>query len=268
MAMRDHSQMLSPHPRRPSDGVAPMPRTIKTTKAAQNATGRRAGQPIQGSLWPGLARDSSRAATSEATAVSTSSSAPVTTALWHGRRRPRGHPAGRADCREDGERESQGRHHRAEPGGAARRRRYAAACARTALNLFEDEHPQDLRPREAIETAEAFAVGGKRVAALRTAAWAAHRAAREAGSPQAQDAARAAADAAASAYLHPLADAQQVKHVLGSAAHTPPGTGTGRWRLGRREREIERAQLDVPPGVRAVLNRLPPAQQAAEGHVS
>lgn len=136
---------------------------------------------------------------------------------------------------------------------------YAAACARTALNLFEDEHPQDLRPREAIETAEAFAVGGKRVAALRTAAWAAHRAAREAGSPQAQDAARAAADAAASAYLHPLADAHQVKHVLGSAAHAARALelAGGGWDAG--EREIERAQLDVPPGVRAVLNRLPPA---------
>ncbi|WP_432536498.1 putative immunity protein [Kineococcus arenarius] len=137
---------------------------------------------------------------------------------------------------------------------------FAAGCARTSLGLFEDEHPDDPRPRDAIEAADAFAAGGRRGAVLRTTAWAAHRAAREATSPPAQDAARAAADAAASAYLHPLADAHQVKHVLGAAAHAARAlelAGGDDCAVG--EREVERAQRDAPPGVRAVLSKLPPA---------
>ncbi|WP_432482926.1 putative immunity protein [Kineococcus esterisolvens] len=137
---------------------------------------------------------------------------------------------------------------------------FAAACARTALGFFEEAHPSDLRPREAIEAAEAFAGGGRRGAALRTTAWAAHRAARETASPAAQDAARAAAHAAGSAYLHPLADAHQVKHVLGAAAHAARAlelAGGDDCAVG--EREVERARRDAPPGVRTALSKLPPA---------
>ncbi|OQR59631.1 exonuclease SbcC [Streptomyces maremycinicus] len=102
---------------------------------------------------------------------------------------------------------------------------YAAHCARRALPLFERSLPSDPRPRDAVEAAEAFAAGGRRTGALRQSAWAAHRAAREAASAAAPapcaaaDAARAASHAAAAAYLHPLADAHQVKHILGAAAH-------------------------------------------------
>jgi hypothetical protein len=48
---------------------------------------------------------------------------------------------------------------------------------------------------------------------------AAHKTARGAGTAAACDAARAAMYAASAAYLHPLADAHQVKHILGAAAH-------------------------------------------------
>jgi hypothetical protein len=99
---------------------------------------------------------------------------------------------------------------------------YAAACARSALPVFERERPDDLRPRDAIDTAQAFASGGERTKALRDTAWAAHRAAqeaRDAGQSAASDAARAAGSAAGAAFLHPLAKATQVKHILGSAAH-------------------------------------------------
>lgn len=54
---------------------------------------------------------------------------------------------------------------------------------------------------------------------LRATAWAAYAAAREAESATAANAAYAASHAAAAAYLHPLADAHQVKHILGAAAH-------------------------------------------------
>ncbi|BCA57493.1 putative immunity protein [Sphingomonas sp. HMP6] len=100
---------------------------------------------------------------------------------------------------------------------------YAEACASPALTIFEEELPADERPRLAIEVARAFADGGKRTKAIRDAAWAAMRAyrdARDGGNPAAGEAARAAMIAASAAFLHPLANAAQVGHILGSAAHT------------------------------------------------
>ncbi|MFF2832420.1 putative immunity protein [Cellulosimicrobium cellulans] len=79
--------------------------------------------------------------------------------------------------------------------------------------------PDDARPRKAIGAAWAFARGGARGKALRDTAWAALRAAKEAEQPAAAEAARAAMAAAGAAYLHPIADAHQVKLILGSAAH-------------------------------------------------
>ncbi|GLX54324.1 hypothetical protein Shyhy01_72730 [Streptomyces hygroscopicus subsp. hygroscopicus] len=96
---------------------------------------------------------------------------------------------------------------------------YAADCASRALPLFEQSVAADARPREAVDAARAFADGGRRTQALRRCGFAAFRAAREAGSPVAADAARAASHAAGAAFLHPLADAHQVKHILGAAAH-------------------------------------------------
>ena len=99
---------------------------------------------------------------------------------------------------------------------------YAVACARPVLLIFEGERPDDHRPRAAIDAAQAFADGAERTKALRDSAWAAHRAAqetRDAGQAAASAAARAAGDAAGAAFLHPLAKATQVRHVLGSAAH-------------------------------------------------
>lgn len=99
---------------------------------------------------------------------------------------------------------------------------YAAACARPALAIYEHERPDDRRPRAAVDAAQAFADGAARTKALRDNAWMAHRAAqetRDAGQAAASDAARAAGHACGAAFLHPLARADQVKHILGSAAH-------------------------------------------------
>ncbi|MGM4920132.1 putative immunity protein [Tardiphaga sp. 813_E8_N1_3] len=99
---------------------------------------------------------------------------------------------------------------------------YAVACGRPALAIFERERPEDPRPRNAINAAQAFADGGRRTKALRDSAWGAQRAAqaaRDAGQAAASEAARAALAAAGAAFLHPLAKATQVKHILGSAAH-------------------------------------------------
>jgi hypothetical protein len=96
---------------------------------------------------------------------------------------------------------------------------FAAGCAEIVLDVFESVHPDDARPREAIDAAWAFARGGRRGKALRDTAWAALRAAGETDDAAAEHAARAAMAAASAAYLHPLADAHQVKHILGAAAH-------------------------------------------------
>jgi hypothetical protein len=140
---------------------------------------------------------------------------------------------------------------------------YAAACARTALAIFELERPEDRRPRAAIDAAHAFADGGKRTKAIRDNAWAAQRAyqeTRDAGQAAASDAARAAVAAASAAYLHPLAKATQVKHILGSAAHAArafelsagddPIVGAD---------HIAQSRILANPVVVDVLRRYPPA---------
>ena len=140
---------------------------------------------------------------------------------------------------------------------------YAAACARPALAIFERERPDDRRPRAAIDAAQAFAEGAERTRALRDSAWAAQRAAqeaRDAGQAAASDAARAALAAAGAAFLHPLAKATQVKHILGSAAHAArafelaagddPAAADG---------HIAQARTLAPPVVAEVLRRYPAA---------
>ncbi len=100
--------------------------------------------------------------------------------------------------------------------------RYAAACANPALAIFESERPQDERPRVAIDAALSFANGATRSKSLRECAWAVLRSAndaRDSGASAASEAARAALAAAGAAFLHPLAQDTQVKHILGAAAH-------------------------------------------------
>lgn len=84
------------------------------------------------------------------------------------------------------------------PLGGRELRLFAADCAERVLPIFEREHPNDPRPREAIRVARLFAEGETtpaELAAARAAAWAAWAAARGA----ARDAAWAAGDAAGDA---------------------------------------------------------------------
>jgi hypothetical protein len=140
---------------------------------------------------------------------------------------------------------------------------FAVACAEPALAIFERHYPDDSRPRAVLDEARAFADGGKRTQALRVTALAAHRAAktaREEGHEAAFEAARAAGHAGASAYLHPLAKATQVLHILGAAADAArafeldagdaPGVGV---------EYIENARDLASPVVVSVLTRYPDA---------
>lgn len=96
--------------------------------------------------------------------------------------------------------------------------RYAVESAQEVLPVFEDAVPGDTRPRAAVDAAWQFVNGARRTRLQRVVASAAHRAAKEAPTETSRLAARAAGDAAAAAYLHPLAKATQVGHILRGAA--------------------------------------------------
>lgn len=83
----------------------------------------------------------------------------------------------------------------------------AVESAERVLQHFEARHPDDDRPRKAIEAGRAWARGELAMTNARVAAFAAHAAAREAEHPAARFAARAAGHAAATA------------HVAGHARH-------------------------------------------------
>jgi hypothetical protein len=137
---------------------------------------------------------------------------------------------------------------------------FAARCASAVLPIFERDVPDDVRPREAIDAARDFAEGGRRTSALRTSAWTAFRAAQVAATPAAAEAAHAASAAAGAAFLHPLAHADQVKHLLGSAARAARvvelEAGGAR---GVAEAYLEEELPEVPDAVVDVLRRYPPA---------
>lgn len=137
---------------------------------------------------------------------------------------------------------------------------FAAACAETVLAVFETDRPDDPRPRQAIAAAWEFARGGERGKTLRDTAWAALKAAQDADTEAVREAARAAMAAAGAAYLHPLAKATQVKHILGAGGHAAraaelaaahhPNAGAAHVR-----RTLQRAT----PAVVEVLRRFPAA---------
>lgn len=137
---------------------------------------------------------------------------------------------------------------------------FAARCASAVLPVFERDVPGDARPREAIDAAREFAAGGHRTSALRTSAWAAFRAAQVAATPAAAEAAHAASAAAGAAFLHPLAHADQVKHLLGSAARAARAVELeADDARGIAEAYFEEELPEVPDAVIDVLHRYPPA---------
>ena len=118
---------------------------------------------------------------------------------------------------------------------------WAAACAEHVLQLFEQAQPGDERPRRAIEQARAWARGEIRMTEARTAAFAAHAAAREACGA-AREAARAAG--------HAVAVAHMADHELGAAAYAiravqAAADPNGSVQAGRAECRWQREQLPV-----------------------
>ncbi|RXS83370.1 exonuclease SbcC [Streptomyces sp. TM32] len=137
---------------------------------------------------------------------------------------------------------------------------FAAACAEVVLAVFEADQPDDSRPRDAIGAAWEFARGGERGKSLRDTAWAALKAAKSPETAAAREAALAAMSAAGAAYLHPLAKATQVKHILGAGAYAARAAelvaGDDR-NVGAEH--LERAAHRATPVVIDVLARFPAA---------
>lgn len=97
--------------------------------------------------------------------------------------------------------------------------RYVSENARELLPTFEDAVHGDSRPRVAIDAAWEFVSGARRTKLQRVASLAAHRAAKDAPTEVSRLAAQAAGDAASAAYLHPIAKAHQVGHILRAPAN-------------------------------------------------
>lgn len=137
---------------------------------------------------------------------------------------------------------------------------YAAESAQEVLEIFERACPGDSHPRGGDCGAWTFARGGKRGKTLRDTAWAALSAARDADTAAAGDAAPAAMSAVSAAYLHPLAKAHQIKHILEAAAHAARAAEliAGDDRAVGAER-MERALRRATPAVVDVLKCYPTA---------
>jgi len=137
--------------------------------------------------------------------------------------------------------------------------RYVAESAEAVLPVFESAHPHDPRPRAALRAAWDFVDGEPRTALQRTTSLDAHRAAREAATEVAGLAARSAGDAASAAYLHPLAQATQVGHILRAAASAARIAELQEGDAGAADRAIEEARRRASPVLVDVLSRYPPA---------
>lgn len=130
---------------------------------------------------------------------------------------------------------------------------WTAECAELVLPLV----PDDPRPRAAIDAVRAFGAGGNRTKAIRTAAWAALKAAGELADPAAAAAARAAVGAAGSAYLHPFAAATQVKHIVAAAQYAAYARELATGDPAAADAVIRWAVERVPDTVRTVIARYP-----------
>lgn len=135
---------------------------------------------------------------------------------------------------------------------------WAADCAERVLPLFEAKAPPDTRPREAITGLRKFANGENRTTILRRLFREANAAAKEINDPAASPAARSAAYAASSAFMHAVYSANQEKHLLGPAVYAAlareAASGSER---DAGDHELKWAIDHASQEVRRIVHRLP-----------
>ncbi|MGL5911119.1 MAG: putative immunity protein [Phycicoccus sp.] len=137
---------------------------------------------------------------------------------------------------------------------------FVVRSAEEVLAVVEQDVSDDRRPRSAIDAARLFIDGAPRTRLQRVASLDAHRAAAQSPTERSRLAAQAAGDAASAAYLHPIAKAHQVGHILRAAANAAriaeldsPGDPTAA------AASLDRACLRAGADVVDVLRRYPPA---------
>jgi len=127
---------------------------------------------------------------------------------------------------------------------------WAADCAERVLGLFEQEAPDDDRPRDAIARTRAFGRGELTAAGEIRRRFVAGRAARDVASPIAVAAARAAAQASGVAHMG--------AHALGAAAYSAKAAGLAAPEEAEAVDDEIRWQLEhMSPEVSTALARLP-----------
>jgi len=125
---------------------------------------------------------------------------------------------------------------------------WAAECAGHVLRLFAAAHPDDERPRLAVEAARAWSRGEISAGEARAAAGAAHAAAREAPANGPREVARAAGHAAATAHMADHAPAAALYAVRAVVRAAPPREAAA---AGDREERWQTERL--PEAVRDVV---------------
>lgn len=146
--------------------------------------------------------------------------------------------------------------------------RYVIRSAEPVLPVFDDACPGDPRPGAALDAARRFAGGAPRSRLQRVTSLDAHRAAKEAPTEAARLAARSAGDAASAAYLHPIAQAGQVGHILRAAASAArvaelTAGDDGEAAATASARVLDEACERATPVLVDVLRRYPPAPAGA-----
>ena len=138
---------------------------------------------------------------------------------------------------------------------------WAVTFAEEALTIFEKQHPQDARPREAVEAAREFGKGKKRDKNLRMVAFSAMKAGKDTDEPS-QHAAKATMLTAAVAYTHTdlqtgLQGIRQARHVLGPIVHTALALETVSNDPAKADELLTRAVSSAPKEARELLERMP-----------
>lgn len=142
---------------------------------------------------------------------------------------------------------------------------WAARFAEEALAVFENHHPNDTRPREAVEAGRAFGDGKKRDNNLRMVAFAAMKSGKDVDEPSGF-AAKAAMLTAAVAYTHTdlqtgLQGVRQAQHVLGPIVYAALAVETAAGQPALGDDLLQRAIKDAPYEVGYILNHMPPQPQ-------
>ncbi|HSX34072.1 MAG TPA: hypothetical protein VLF62_00315 [Candidatus Saccharimonadales bacterium] len=147
---------------------------------------------------------------------------------------------------------------------------WVAKYAEEAISVFESRHPDDTRPRQAIEAGREFGNGKKRDKNLRMLAFAAMESRKDVDNPS-KHAVQAAILTAAVAYTHTdlqtgLQGVRQAQHILGPIVYAALAIETAGNQPTLGDDLLQRAIADAPEEVGHILAHMPP-QPIKEGRI-